>query len=96
MTDHSFADCPRCGKPLQAGFANKAVGLSFVAPEKLERFLSVDEDLAEAGPAKFLPSKAEYFRSYLCRACELYVVDYSVTLDRSRAKQVAETLGQRG
>lgn len=94
MTDHPFADCPRCGKPLQAGFASKTVGLSFVAPAKLERFLAVDEDLTEAGLSKFLPSKAEYFRSYLCRACELYVVDYSVTLDRHSAKQVADGVGR--
>jgi hypothetical protein len=39
-----------------------------------------------------LPSKAEYFRSYLCRSCELYLIDFGTTLDRGQAEQVARSL----
>jgi hypothetical protein len=77
---------------LEAGFAAKAIGLSFVAPEKLERFAFLDEDLAKSGLRKLLPSKAEYLRSYLCRACELYLIDFGTTLDRGQAERVAQSL----
>ena len=89
MATTAFAVCPRCGKAMDAGFAHKAAGLSFVAPEKLDHFIFIDEDLSQAGLHKFLPSKAEYFRSFLCRSCKLYVVDYSRSLSRPEAEQLA-------
>jgi hypothetical protein len=64
MTKNAFETCPRCSAALQAGFAHKALGLSFVSPEKLEKFISIDEDLAHSGLRKLLPSKAEYYRSF--------------------------------
>jgi hypothetical protein len=82
--------CPRCGRSLAAGFAAKAAGLSFVAPEQFKRFAFLDEDLSGAGLTKLLPSKAKYFRSYLCRGCELYIIDYSTALSRKEAERVAE------
>lgn len=91
MSDHTFERCPRCGDSLEAGFAHRAIGLSFVASEKLNQFISLDEDLAGSGLRKLLPSRAEYFRSYLCRARELYLIDYSAILNHSQAKaQVIE------
>jgi hypothetical protein len=92
MSDIPFQKCPRCGNRLTAGFAHKAHGLSFVAPQKLRSFISIDEELARAGWRRFLPSRAAYFRSYLCRSCELYIVDYGGTLNRAQAKQAAETM----
>jgi len=77
---------------MEAGFAAKATGLSFVAPDKFQHFMFVDEDLAQAGLRKVLPSPAEYFRSYLCRSCQLYIIDYRVCLDRAQANQVAEAI----
>jgi hypothetical protein len=77
--------------PSGKGGANQ-VRLSFVAPEKLERFISIDEDLARSGLRKLFPSKAEYFRSYLCRSCELYLIDYSATIDHAQAKQMARSM----
>jgi hypothetical protein len=94
MSENTLQKCPRCSNALQAGFAHKAIGLSFVAPEKLERFLSIDEDLARSGLRKLLPSKAKYFRSYLCRSCELYLIDYRTTLDQSQAKQLARSMAE--
>src|SRR5258707_15311902 len=96
MIEKALESCPRCGAPLEAGFAAKAIGLSFVAPEKLERFAFLDEDLAKSGLRKLLPSKAEYFRSYLCRSCELYLIDYRTTLDQTQAKQLARSMAGRG
>jgi hypothetical protein len=92
MSENAFETCPRCGAALQAGFAAKAIGLSFVAPDKLERFAFLDEDLAKSGLRKLLPSKADYFRSYLCRSCDLYLIDFGTTLDRGQAEQVARSL----
>lgn len=92
MTDADFQTCPRCGNNLEAGFAHKALGLSFVAPDKLQHFVFRDEDVAEAGLSKFLPSAAKFLRSYLCRSCELYIIDYSITLDRADANQAAQSM----
>jgi hypothetical protein len=87
----TFQNCLRCGKNLEAGFATAtALGLSFVAPDKLRHFAFLDEDLSKAGIRKFLPWAARYFRSYLCRSCKLYVIDYSVRLNRAQAQQVAK------
>lgn len=92
MREKALETCPRCGTALQPGFAHKAIGLSFVAPEKLERFISIDEDLAGSGLRKLLPSKAEYFRSWLCKSCELYLIDYSTTIDHAQAKLLAHSM----
>jgi hypothetical protein len=59
---------------------------------KQNNFAFIDEDLAQAGWRKFLPSKAEYFRSFLCRSCKLYVVDYSKSLSRPEAEQAAHAI----
>jgi hypothetical protein len=82
--------CPRCGNQLEAGFAHKAVGLSFVASHKLNRWISVDEDLAHSGVKKILPSRAEYFPSYLCRSCELYLIDCGTTIGHAQAKELTK------
>ena len=92
MSENALETCPRCGTTLESGFACKAIGLSFVAPDKFERFAFLDEDLAKSGLRKLLPSKVEYFRSYLCRSCELYLIDFGTTLDRGQAEQVARSL----
>jgi hypothetical protein len=92
MTTCAFESCPRCGEALQAGFAHRAIGLSFVAPEKLSQFVSLDEDLAESGLKKILPSLAEYFRSYLCRSCELYLIDFSTLLSHAQTKKLANSM----
>jgi hypothetical protein len=92
MSGTTFQNCPRCRDSLEAGFAAKAPGLSFVAPDKLQHFIFVDEDLANSGLRKLLPSPAEYFRSYLCRSCQRYIIDYSVSLDRAQANHAAETM----
>ncbi len=90
MTESNFHSCPRCGEALQAGFAHKAPGLSFVAPDKLQHFVFLDEDVAKSGLSKLLPSPAKFLRSYLCRSCELYMIDYSTTLSRAEATQAAQ------
>ena len=87
-----FQTCPRCGAPTERGFCHRVNGLSFVAPAKLANFVSIDEDLAKAGLRKLLPSKAEYYRSYLCRPCNLYVVDYGTSLGSAEAKELAASM----
>jgi hypothetical protein len=92
MSEKCLDACPRCDTALEAGFANRASPLSFITPEKFERFAFLDEDLAKSGLRNLLPSKAEYFRSYLCRSCELYLIDFGTALDRVEAEQVAQSL----
>jgi hypothetical protein len=87
-------NCPRCGQALQAGFAARSIGLSFVAPERFAHFAFLDEDVAQSGLRKLLAWKAEFFRSYLCRACELYLIDFSTVLDRPTAEKLAASLSK--
>jgi hypothetical protein len=96
MSENAFEKCPRCGTALDPGFAAKNIGLSFVTPEKFEHFAFLDEDLAKSGLRKLLPWKAEYFRSYLCRSCELCLIDFGATLDRGQAEQIVRSMRGEG
>lgn len=87
-----FSTCPRCNSSMKKGFMVKAAGLSWVSPEKLGRVVFLDEDLSKAGFKKYLPAKAQYFRSYLCDSCQLYLVDYHETLSYDQAKDAAASL----
>ena len=90
MSEPTVSHCPRCDNVLEDGFAGKAIGLSFVSHDKFQKFVFVDEDISNAGWKKYLPSGAEFFDSYLCRSCELYLVDFSKTLSRSQVEQVIQ------
>jgi hypothetical protein len=84
----TFPDvCPRCAGAMEAGFAGRATPLSFVATGKLDRLSFKDEDLVKAGWRTLFPSRARYFRSYLCRACKLYAIDYAKTYTRDEAEK---------
>ncbi|MBI2899433.1 MAG: hypothetical protein HYY17_04565 [Planctomycetes bacterium] len=89
MANSKLGACPKCGKAMGRGFAAKSAGLSFVAPEKLDHLAFIDEDLGHAGLKKFLPAKAEFFRSYLCRPCKVYLVEYGRSFSRKEAEQAA-------
>ncbi len=91
-TNNDLPICPRCAGALQAGFSARASGISFIKPEKFKDFAFLDQDVSGAGLTKFLPSKAAYFRAYLCRACELIIIDYSRTYSRAEANDLAATL----
>jgi len=58
---------------------------------KFEAFAFIDEDLVEAGLRVLLPWKAEYFRSYVCRACEFYLIDFGTRLNRAQAGEIAQS-----
>jgi hypothetical protein len=92
MPEINPQNCPRCHEKFEPGFAHRAAGLSFVEPEKLEHFVFMDEDLSDAGLSRFLPAPAAFFRSYLCRSCELYLIDYSETLTRADAEEAAKSM----
>ena len=94
MSDTSLNKCPRCGDAFKAGFAVRSAGFSFVDPGKFESFAFIDEDISKAGLRKLVPWKAEYYRSYLCRSCKLYVVDYSEIYSRKQANEAAKSLSQ--
>lgn len=92
-TNTPIETCPRCQEPTEKGFCHRANGLSFVSAEKLNSFVSIDEDLAKAGLLrKFLPSKAEYYCSFLCRKCNLYIVDYGTSFSSVEAKLLANSV----
>jgi hypothetical protein len=92
MENVPVGKCPRCGSSLEQGFAVRGVGLSFVEPSKFEQFLFLDEDVSQSGLKKLLPSRAQYYRSCLCRSCRLYLIDYAVIYSRDDAEAVAASL----
>lgn len=92
MSETFVAVCPRCGSGMEAGFASRATPLSFVAFGEVDRVVFKDEDLVKAGWRMLLPSRARYFRSYLCRACKLYVIDYAKTYTRREAEGIAREM----
>jgi predicted nucleic-acid-binding Zn-ribbon protein len=81
--------CPKCGQQTERGFCHRASGIWYIRPEKLRRFTFKDEDLAKAGWRRILPSKAEYFRAYLCENCKYFAVDFSARLDQKQARTLA-------
>lgn len=87
-----LAKCPRCGRTYESGFCSGNVGLSFVEPAKLKNFMFAGEDIAMARWRKLIPAKARYYRSYLCRACHLYLVDHSRLFTHNEAKELARVM----
>src|SRR5690348_12332154 len=43
MEDLKLNRCPKCGEPMEQGFAAKAAGLSFIEPQKFSKYASMDE-----------------------------------------------------
>lgn len=86
-------ECPRCGGKLEHGLSSKSAGLSFVPPERLRRFLFVDEDLnGRRWLVRLFASRARFCPSHLCRACSLYVVEFGTVLTRPEANRFAASL----
>lgn len=40
---------------------------------------------------KYPPANAEYDPSYRCPACQIYIVDYSQTIPKVKAKELAQS-----
>jgi hypothetical protein len=77
---------------MEPGFSIRNSPLSFVTPEKIQKFLHRDEDLNRAGLKMLLPSKATYNAAYRCQHCEILVVDYSKAIPSTEAKAEAFSL----
>lgn len=90
MKEGKIKSCPRCGSNLERGFTAKASGLSFVPLAKFKQFAFADEDLNRRSLlARLLPSSARFSPSFICRACQLYLVDYGMVLSRREANEAA-------
>ena len=88
MTDHVFHSCPKCNQDLTPGFTARGNSLPFAESEKIEKFIHGEEELSGAGWRNLLPHGAEFYRSFLCRDCQIYLVDYSTTYTREGAREV--------
>lgn len=88
----TLTTCPNCMGQMEVGFWSLAAPASFVAPEKFDRFLFRDEDVFQVGLKKLLPSRAEFFQSYLCRTCKIYIIDYSHTFNRVEAEETVQPI----
>jgi len=92
MSDLWMDTCPRCNQPMQRGFHIRNTGLSYVAPDKLGTLIFIDEDVGQAGLRKVVPTRAQYHLSSICRACKLYVVDFSRSYSTKEAQELAEKM----
>src|SRR5258708_88191 len=87
MSDHALETCPRCGAALEAGFAHTAIGLSFVAPQKL----------ALAGAQRFALVQG-YLLTLLARfllllGCAPFLLRWAATADTERRLRSPATAG---
>lgn len=93
MKQDTINKCPSCGGSLERGFTAKASGLSFVPVKKFKRFAFVDEDLNRRSLlARLFPSRARFSPSFICRSCQLYLVDYGTVLSRRQANEAAQAM----
>ena len=92
MPNPKIERCPLCQQNMEQGFSVRNAGLSWVTPEKMRQFISLDKDLNEAGLKKYLPAKAQYDLSYHCPNCKIYIVDYSTALSSAQAKELAKSM----
>ena len=74
---------------MEHGFSVRSSPLSFVTPEKIQKFVHCDEDLNRAGLKMLVPSKATYNAAWHCRACRILIVDYSREIPSREAKAQA-------
>ncbi len=93
MKQDTINKCPGCGGSLERGFAARASGLSFIPTAKFKRFAFTDEDLNRRSFfVRLLPSRARFSPSYICRVCQLYLVDYGTVFSRRQANDLAMAL----
>ena len=89
MTEHAFNTCPKCSQQLPPGFTARGNSLPFAESEQIEKFIHGEEELSQSGWCHtFLPHKAEFYRSFICRDCQLYLVDYSTTHTKQGAREL--------
>jgi len=93
MKRNTIDRCPSCGEPIEKGFTVKATGLLFIPPAKFKSFAFVPEDLHRRSLlTRIFPSRARFSPSFICRACQLYLVDYGTVLSRKQANEAAQLL----
>ena len=91
MHNNKLMKCPNCENEMELGFSHRSSPLSFIATERVQKFIHKDEDLNRAGLKTILPSKASYNAAFHCRACRILVVDYSKPISSKEAKGAAAT-----
>lgn len=90
MSNLKIRTCPTCNGSFEQGFALKNTWLHFIKPEDFHRFVLVGEDLNRRSLlTRLLPARTRFSPSYLCRSCELYLVDLGTTLSRKQAIDAA-------
>jgi hypothetical protein len=88
MNENAFDSCPKCSQELTRGFTSRGNSLPFAESTKIGKFFHGEEELSGAGWRTFLPHKAEYYQSFLCRDCQVYIVDYSTTYSKKAARNL--------
>lgn len=91
MKSVSELNCPRCGRMMTKAFANASANIPYEKPESILKFIHASGSVQHLPYWKgILPHAAEFFLSYLCEDCRIYMIDFSSTLSSSEAKKLAE------
>ena len=93
LNENPFAQCPRCGGLTRPGFFPANRELSFLKLKQVRKFFYTIEGLSSGDWWENLFAiRATYYRSYVCRECDVYLVDFSEQLTRRQARAVADEL----
>lgn len=84
--------CPKCGSTLEPGFKMAANELDFTTTDAILRPINVHENFAlKTLFSWFFIRPTRYFRTYLCRSCTFYAIDYGTVLTDAEAKSIAKS-----
>ena len=82
--------CPSCGSTTEPGFKIAANELDFTTTDAMLQQINVHENLAlKTLFSWFFIRPSRYFRTYLCRRCQFYTVDYGTVLTHAEALEIA-------
>lgn len=79
---------------MERGFTGRAVELTHIPPLKLKRWAFVHGPVQRRNwlRSNFWIGLARYSPSFICRSCQLYMVDYGISWTQREAKEIARQL----
>ena len=79
---------------MKRGFTSRAVDLAHIPPEKLKKWAFIHDPLQGGNLLRrtFWAGKARYSPSFICRACQIFLVQYGVSWEQAEARRIARQI----